>query len=55
MSDIVEYYRRRAGEYEEIYEWRDPHRQEEQELIGDAIIESMRGRRVLEVACGTGY
>lgn len=55
MSDIVEYYRRRAGEYEEIYEWRDPHRQEEQEVLGEAIKESLRGRRVLEVACGTGY
>ena len=55
MSDIVEYYRRRAGEYEEIYEWRDPHRQEEQALIGEALKDSLRGRRVLEVACGTGY
>ena len=55
MSDNVEYYRRRAGEYEEIYEWRDPRRQEEQELLGEAMRESLRGRRVLEVACGTGY
>ncbi len=55
MSDIVDYYRRRAGEYDEIYEWRDPHRQEEQELLGDAMKRSLRGRRVLEVACGTGY
>jgi len=55
MSDIVEYYRRRAGEYEEIYGWRDPHRQEEQVLIGEALKESLKARRVLEVACGTGY
>jgi SAM-dependent methyltransferase len=55
MSDLVEYYRRRAGEYEEIYAWRDPHRQEEQEVLAEAIRESLRGKDVLEVACGTGY
>lgn len=55
MSDLVEYYRERAEEYDEIYEWRDPHRQEEQLLLGETIKESLEGRRVLEVACGTGY
>jgi ubiquinone/menaquinone biosynthesis C-methylase UbiE len=55
MSDIVKYYKRQAEDYEESYEWSDPNRQEEQELIGDAIIESLRLRRVLEVACGAGY
>jgi ubiquinone/menaquinone biosynthesis C-methylase UbiE len=55
MSDLVEYYRERAEEYDEIYEWRDPHRQEEQLLLREAIKESLEGRRVLEVACGTGY
>ena len=28
MSDLVEYYREHAEEYNEIYMWRDPHRQE---------------------------
>ena len=55
MSDLVVYYRERAEEYDEIYEWRDPHRQREQLLIGEAIKEDLNGRRVLEVACGTGY
>lgn len=55
MSDLIDYYRERAEEYDEIYEWRDPHRQEEQLLLGEAIKESLVGRRVLEVACGTGY
>jgi len=55
MSDLVDYYRKRAEEYEEIYEWRDPSRQEEQELVGRAIRGALGGRRVLEVACGTGY
>jgi len=52
---LVEYYRRRAGEYEEIYDWRDPQRQEEQDLVSEAIKSSLRERDVLEVACGTGF
>jgi len=55
MSDIVAYYRRRAGEYEEIYDWKDYNRQEEQGLIVEAIKDYLARRRVLEVACGTGY
>ena len=52
---LVEYYRRRAGEYEEIYDWRDSDRQREQDLLSTAIRDSLRGRDVLEVACGTGW
>jgi ubiquinone/menaquinone biosynthesis C-methylase UbiE len=52
---LVEYYRMRAGEYEEIYHWRDPERQKEQDLLSSAIQNSLRGRDVLEVACGTGW
>ncbi len=52
---LVEYYRKRAGEYEEIYDWRDPDRQREQGLLSIAIRDSLRGRDVLEVACGTGW
>jgi len=52
---LVEYYMRRAGEYDEIYGWRDPERQREQEMLSIAIQESLRGRNVLEVACGTGW
>jgi SAM-dependent methyltransferase len=50
-----EYYDRRAGEYEEIYRRDDPVRQGELAAIGDALREAVAGRRVLEVACGTGY
>lgn len=55
MSDIVAYYRRRAGEYEEIYDWKDDNRQEEQGLFEETIKDYLAGRRVLEVACGIGY
>ena len=54
MSDVFENYRRRTGEYE-IYDWKDDNRQEEQGLIEKAIKDYLAGRRVLEVACGTGY
>lgn len=55
MFDVFEYYRRRAGEYEEIYDWKDDNRQEEQGLIAEAIKDYLARRRVLEVACGIGY
>jgi len=54
-DDLVDYYVRRAGEYEEIYGWRDPDRYREQETLAIAIRDSLRGRDVLEVACGTGW
>ena len=50
-----EYYDRRAREFEEIYRFADPVRQAEQTAIGNALRRSLKGRRVLEIACGTGY
>lgn len=52
---MQEYYNQRAREYEAVYHRDDPVRQKELTEIGDTIEEAMRGRRVLEVACGTGY
>jgi ubiquinone/menaquinone biosynthesis C-methylase UbiE len=52
---LVEYYSKRAVEYEEIYDWKDPDRQREQDMLSTAIRDSLRGRDVLEVACGTGW
>ena len=50
---MVDYYARRAPEYERIYE--KPERQEELGQLKEFIRNSLAGRDVLEVACGTGY
>ncbi len=50
---MQEYYARRAPEYEDIYS--KPERQPELRLLREWVSSQVRGRRVLEVACGTGY
>lgn len=52
-SAMVEYYARRAREYELIYE--KPERQAELKVLRELLEKSFVGRQVLEVACGTGY
>jgi len=52
---LTEYYGRRALEYEQIYFRDDPVRQGEQETIAATMRPVFRDRRVLEVACGTGF
>lgn len=47
------YYARRAREYERIYEKAE--RQEELAWLRRRLPELFAGRRVLEIACGTGY
>ncbi len=54
-DDMVKYYNDRAKEYEEIYAWRDPGRQVEQDLMGEELKKAFRGKRVLDIGCGTGY
>jgi len=53
--DIIKYYRDRAKEYEQVYEWRDPHRQQEQNRLGEEIKQTFRTLNVLDIGCGTGY
>jgi SAM-dependent methyltransferase len=55
MSLRVEYYSRCAPEYEQLWYRDDPIRQGEQAAIVAATKDLFRKRRVLEVACGTGY
>ena len=50
---LIDYYRRRAGEYEAIYA--KPERQSDLLLLKKKLTELLKNARVLEVACGTGY
>jgi len=52
-SDLTDYYRRRAGEYEAIYA--KPERQPDLLVLKKRFSELLKNTRVLEVACGTGY
>jgi demethylmenaquinone methyltransferase/2-methoxy-6-polyprenyl-1,4-benzoquinol methylase len=52
-GSLLEYYSRRAREYERIYE--KPERQEDLRALREILSELVRGRDVLEIACGTGY
>ena len=50
---LLDYYARRAQEYEQIYQ--KPERQRELALLKAHLVKLLAGRDVLEVACGTGY
>ncbi|MFD3449981.1 class I SAM-dependent methyltransferase [Microbacteriaceae bacterium 4G12] len=49
------YYNERAHEYEKVYFREDPIRQKEQEEIRNKMELLFKSKKVLEVACGTGY
>jgi ubiquinone/menaquinone biosynthesis C-methylase UbiE len=51
--DMVQYYAERAREYEQIYE--RPERQADLIRFKSAIEATFAQRRVLDIACGTGY
>lgn len=56
MSNKFEqYYAKRAREYDAIYERDIPVRIEEQDKIASQIKKIVKGKHVLELACGTGY
>ena len=55
MDDLKTYYDRRAGEYEEVYLRDEPGLQDELAVMRIELRQIFKGKRVLEVACGTGY
>jgi len=54
-NEMIEYYDRRAAEYDRIYERDDPARQEELGSLRNDLLSCVEGKKVLELACGTGY
>lgn len=52
-SELVEYYQRRAREYEGIYA--KPERTDDLARLRELIPARFAGANVLEIACGTGY
>jgi SAM-dependent methyltransferase len=52
-AGIEDYYARRAGEYERIYAL--PERQADLQRLRETLSAFAAGRRLLEIACGTGY
>jgi demethylmenaquinone methyltransferase/2-methoxy-6-polyprenyl-1,4-benzoquinol methylase len=53
MDPLVDYYARRAAEYERIYA--KPERRADLAALRVRIGKMFAGRKVLELACGTGY
>lgn len=53
MDKLADYYARRAAEYERIYA--KPERQADLAALRARIGSMLAGKRVLELACGTGY
>jgi ubiquinone/menaquinone biosynthesis C-methylase UbiE len=51
--ELVDYYRRRALEYEAIYA--KPERQPDLLFLRQYLPQRFLGKKVLEIACGTGY
>lgn len=52
-TDLAAYHVRRAGNCEEGYE--KPERQADLAVLHERVPEALRGQRILEIACGTGY
>lgn len=52
---LVEYYSKRAKEYDGVYHRSDKVRLKEQQFLAHYITQTFKGRFVLELACGTGF
>lgn len=53
VSSMAGYYARRAAVYERVYQ--KPERQDDLRAMESWLTQALSGRRVLEVACGTGW
>lgn len=52
---MKKYYQQRAREYEGIYFREDPVRQKEQLALAEALQKFLKGKKVIEIASGTGF
>ena len=52
-ASLIDYYAKRANEYERIYQ--KPERQNDLEILRNLFRKILAGKNVLEIACGTGY
>ena len=52
-ADLIRYYAQRAQQYERVYH--KPERQSDLQTLRGLVAPALAGKRVLEVACGTGY
>ncbi|TCC45711.1 class I SAM-dependent methyltransferase [Kribbella capetownensis] len=53
MSELADYYRDRAAEYDAVYD--KPERQQDLATLKELLPPLVAGKRVLEIAAGTGY
>ncbi len=54
-DETIEYYQMRAGEYDKVYTRDNPGRQTELAKLYESSRRTLSHRRVLDLACGTGY
>ena len=52
-QDLHQYYAARAAEYDRVYD--KPERQHDLRTVEQWLARTLAGRRILEIACGTGY
>lgn len=53
ITDLVTYYADIAQQYDSVYD--KPERQDDLDELHEKVEEVLRGHKVLEIACGTGY
>lgn len=54
-DETIEYYQMRAGEYDKMYTRDNPGRQKELAELYALSSDTLEGRHIIDLACGTGY